>query len=38
MSELATVAQSDDPTAAAESAKADLQGILDDCKTALGAN
>jgi predicted nucleic acid-binding Zn-ribbon protein len=36
--ELATVAQAPDPAAAAESAKSELQGILADCKSALGGN
>ena len=37
VSELSTVARSEDPTAAATAAKADLQAILGDCKAALGA-
>lgn len=36
VSELSKVAQSEDPTAAATAAKADLQAILGDCKAALG--
>jgi predicted nucleic acid-binding Zn-ribbon protein len=36
--ELAVVAQAPDPTAAAESAKTELQGILQDCKNALSGN
>ena len=38
VAELTTVAQSPDPTAAAANAKAELQGILDDCKAALGGS
>jgi chromosome segregation ATPase len=36
--ELTTVAQSPDPTAAAQAAKAELQGIVSDCQAALAGS